>query len=132
MTRETRIVAVLATVATVALGVAGVASGVLPWFADADTATVARAVAVPAGDVEAMDALLVSIEDPIVRQAALTAWLDAHAAEHGVALGTPLCERLEGAGRVVCLRKAASPHLSGQPLGGEPHRPGTPPAGGTP
>ena len=129
-TKERTAVAVLGGVAVVALAIAGVAGGVLPWFEDADTAMVARAVALPAGDVEAMDALLVSIEDPIVRQAALTAWMDAHAAEQGVALATPLCERLEGAGRVVCLRKAASPHLTGHALGGEPHR-ATPPLAGS-
>lgn len=129
MSDKTLVVA-FAGIAVAALGVAGVASGLLPWVEDADTAVVARAVAVPAGDVEAMDALLASIEDPIVRQAALTAWIDAHATKQSLSAVTPLCERLEGAGRVVCLRKAASPHLTGHTLGGEPHR-ATPPLAGT-
>jgi hypothetical protein len=119
---ERRVLAGLGALAAVALLVAAVAGGALPVGASDDEALVAQAVGVRAGDVATMDALLLSIEDPIVRQAALVAWLDAHGAEQPVTVAIPLCERLEGAGRVVCLRKAASPHLTGSELGGEPRR----------
>jgi hypothetical protein len=81
-----------------------------PLRARADS--IEAALAIPAYDVPRMEQALQTIEDPIVRQSVLLEWVRLRRGELSPMSASPLCEVLEGAERVVCLRRVGSPHLA--------------------
>ena len=51
------------------------------------------------------------IEDPLIRGAAVSAWVRDHNDEITQKQGMDLCELLDGRDRFYCMRRLSSPHL---------------------
>lgn len=68
-------------------------------------------LAVPATDPDAVIALSQQISDPMIRGAAVSAWVGAHVNEVPMDKGRALCDLLDGRDRGYCERRLSSPHL---------------------
>lgn len=101
--------------AALALAVLAVLAGIVLYALDAPRRARARtidaALATPAEDVPAMESALRAIDDPVVRQSVLLEWVRLNRGRLMPMSATPLCETLDAAERVVCLRRVGSPHL---------------------
>ncbi len=51
------------------------------------------------------------IQDEMIRQFAVSSWVEAHANEISLDQGRVLCDLLEGRDASYCLRRLSSPHL---------------------
>jgi len=51
------------------------------------------------------------ISDPLIRGAAVSAWVRDHSTEITQKQGMKLCELLDGRDRFYCMRRLSSPHL---------------------
>ena len=70
------------------------------------------------------------IQDPIVRQAALYSWVEAHNNEIPRDRGQALCQMLDGRHQSHCLRLLSSPHLYEERSPVMPNSPNNPPPPG--
>ena len=68
-------------------------------------------VAVPGAQPDVVVAKAGSIQDPMIRGAAVSGWVAAHANELPKEKGQELCNLLEGRDRSYCQRRLSSPHL---------------------
>ncbi len=76
-----------------------------------DTCLQGQIAALPASAAEEVLALAPSIEDPMVRGAAVSRWVGDHAAALSTEQGRALCALLEGRDGSYCLRRLNAPHL---------------------
>lgn len=78
--------------------------------ADRDICLYQEVVGAESTSAEAAQRTIQSIADPVVRSAAVVAWLDAHASTP-LEDSEPLCDLLTGTERMACQRRVHSPHL---------------------
>lgn len=79
------------------------------------TAQIDAVLAIPPSNIDAVDAALGEMSDPIVRQAALFEWAQRNQGRYAPRAVVKLCERLTDSSRMLCLRRLVSPHLA-EPL----------------
>ena len=82
-----------------------------PPGAERDACTYAEVLALPASDGPEVLRRVQSLDDPVVRGAAVTRWVGQHARTLDPDLGRTLCETLEGPDQGQCLRRLQSAHL---------------------
>ena len=64
----------------------------------------------PQAGSEEIEALVQQIDDPIMRSAAVEAWVGANASRDPATCAR-LCDQMTGPGQEQCKRRAAAPHL---------------------
>ncbi len=82
-----------------------------PPGAGRDACTYAEVLALPAADTAEVLRRVQSLDDPVVRGAAVTRWVEQHAGTLDPAQGRALCETLDGPDQGQCLRRLQSAHL---------------------
>ena len=82
-----------------------------PPGVERDACTYAAVLALPAGEGAAALEMVRTLDDPVVRGAAVTRWVGTHARALDPDLGEQLCATLDGPDQGQCLRRLQSAHL---------------------
>ena len=66
---------------------------------------------IPSSQLQALTTKAKAIQDPMIRGAAVSAWVRDHNNEITQKQGMTLCELLDGRDKFYCVRRLSSPHL---------------------
>ncbi len=98
----------------------------MPAGIDRDTCRHDELLALPAAEIAQVQDLATRIEDPVIHDAALHAWIVAHAGEVEPKEAKAVCQSLGDSARHRCLRRITAAHLTrpeGTRVGSDPPPP---------